>query len=133
MQRRHFILSGIGMLAYAGVGTAALAAADAVAGRGVGVGGQISAARFAAVLNQSFNIYAGPRGVTVQLVKVREGVGSPGLRQFTLSFAGAAEDALDSGTYEVEHAATGKVLMYLDAGKGGKNGIIYRADFNLLA
>jgi hypothetical protein len=128
MQRRQFIVSGIGMLAYAGVGTTAALAAEAVAGQGAA--GQISAAGFRALLNQSFNIYDSVRGITVQLVKVKE---TARARQFTLSFKGAIEDALDSGTYEVEHAATGKLLLYLDANKRARNGVVYRADFNLLA
>ena len=131
MQRRQFIVSGIGVIAYAGVGATAALAAEAVAGQGVA--GQISAAGFRTMLNQSFNIYDSVRGITVQLVKVKETAGSAGARQFTLSFKGAIEDALDSGTYEVEHAATGKLLLYLDADKRAKSGVLYRADFNLLA
>ena len=126
MQRRKFIASGIGLLAYAGLGTAATVA-------GQGAGAALSAARFAAMLNQPFTIYDSVRGIRVQLVSVKEAPASRGLHQFTLTFAGAAEDSLDSGTYEVEHAATGKQLMYLDAHKRGKAGVVYRADFNLLA
>jgi hypothetical protein len=125
MQRRQFIISGIGAAAYAGLGaTAALAAQGAAL--------QLNAASFATMLHQPFNVYDSARGVTVELVKVKEIAGSPGLRQFSLSFKGRAEDGLETGTYEVEHAAIGKVLMYLDADKRGKQGVMYRADFNLL-
>ncbi len=128
MQRRQFIISGVGVAAYAGMGTAGALAASA----GQGLAGQISAAGFSAMLHQDFNIYDSARGVTVQLVKVKQASGAHGARQFSLSFRGAPEDGLDSGTYEVEHAATGKVMMYLDAAKRGKGGVTYRADFNLL-
>lgn len=124
MQRRHFIASGIGMLAWAAGG-------GAIAGSRSGAGA-LSAAGFSAMLNDTFTLYDRVRGVNVQLVKVRKGPASPGTRQFTLSFAGASADALTSGTYEVEHPATGKLLMYLDASRRGQQGMLYRADFNLL-
>lgn len=111
----------MGVLAYAGAGTGATAANV--------VAGPFSASKFSALLNEQFNIYASARGITVQLVNVKEA--GPG--QFSISFKGASEDGLDSGTYEVEHASTGKMPLYLDANKRGKNGVIYRADFNLLA
>jgi hypothetical protein len=120
MHRRHFIGSGlgIGMLCIAGTGSAA---------------GQVSAAGFAALLKDSFNVYDRVRGISVQLVKVRQAAAAPGTRQFSLTFAGSMADALPSGTYEVEHAATGKQLMFLDASGRGQHGVLYRADFNLLA
>lgn len=102
-------------------------AADALAGRAQGAA--LSAGAFSALLNHSFNIYASARGITVQLVKVKE----VSAGQFSICFRGAAEDGLDSGTYEVEHAAIGKMPLYLDANKRAKQGVVYRADFNLLA
>ena len=125
MQRRQFIVNSMGAMAYAGVGSSAFAA-SAIAGQGAA---PLSAGAFTALLKHSFNIYDSVRGITVQLVKVKE-VG-PG--QFSISFQGAAEDGMDSGTYEVEHASTGKMPMYLDANKRGRHGVVYRADFNLLA
>ena len=124
MQRRQFIASSMGALAYAGVGTGAMAA-SVVSGRAAVPG----AATFAALLNEAFTVYASARGITVQLVKVKEL--RPG--QFSISFKGAAQDGLDSGTYDVEHAAIGNLPLYLDADKRGRNGVVYRADFNLLA
>ena len=85
------------------------------------------------MLDESFTVYDSVRGIGVQLVKVRRGASEPGTRQFSLTFAGDKADALASGTYEVEHAATGKLLLYLDASPRGQNGVLYRADFNLLA
>ena len=127
MQRRQFIVSGVGVMAYAGAGMAG--AAVAAAG---GIAGQMSAAGFSAMLHQPFNVYDTKRGVTVELVRVRQAPGQ-GAGQFSLSFAGREGEVLDSGVYEVEHPATGKVMMYLDADKKGSKGVIYRADFNLLA
>lgn len=115
----------MGALACAGAGTGALAANAA---GGQAAAGRLSASGFAALLNEQFNIYASARGITVQLFKVKEA--GPG--QFSICFKGASEDGLDSGTYEVEHASTGKMPLYLDANKRGRNGVVYRADFNLL-
>ncbi len=84
------------------------------------------------MLKETFYIYDGVRGISVQLVKVRQVAETPGSQQFSLTFSGAQADALPSGTYEVEHALTGKQLMYLDASGGGAQGARYRADFNLL-
>lgn len=114
----------MGALAYAGVGSGAMAA-----GALSGSPATPSAAAFAALLNQAFTVYASARGITVQLVKVKEL--RPG--QFSVSFKGAAGEGLDSGTYEVEHAAIGNLPLYLDADKRGRSGVVYRADFNLLA
>lgn len=120
MQRRHFISGGIGigLLCIGGNGSAA---------------GQVSAAGYSAMLKESFNVYDSVRGIRVQLVKVRQVAAAAGTRQFSLTFSGAKADALASGTYEVEHAATGKQMMYLDASSHGQHGVLYRADFNLLA
>ncbi len=127
MQRRQFIIAGIGTLAAVGMGAPAAGAA-----RLQGAAGQVSAGGFSAVLNESFNIYDGARGVTVQLVKVKEIASAQGSRQFSLSFKGGLADGIDSGTYDVEHPAIGKVLMFLDASQRGKGAVMYRADFNLL-
>ncbi len=128
MQRRLFIVSGVGAAAYAGMGTTAALAATALGGKGTV---SVNAQGFASLLNESFNIYDGVRGITVQLVKVQKARDHAG-QQFSLSFSGRSEDALASGTYEVEHGAVGKQMMYLDAQKRGAQSVVYRADFNLL-
>lgn len=113
------------MLACIGSGAAAsMASGSAAAPRG--------AAGFSAMLGDSFMIYDRVRGISVQLVKVRKAKAEPGMQQFTLSFAGSDADALASGTYEVEHPATGKMPLYLDVSRRGRDGMLYRADFNLL-
>lgn len=122
MERRQFILSSASALACAGLSTAMAQTPAKAPG----------AAGFAALVGESFNIYDSVRGMTVQLLKVKQAKSSPGTEQFSLSFSGAGGGALDSGTYEVEHPQTGKLLMYLVAHKAGKN-MLYRADFNLLA
>lgn len=121
MERRQFIMSSAGALACAGMSSAAALAADS----------PMSAASFAAMVGDHFNIYDTVRGVTVQLVKVKQAKESLGSQQFSLSFSGPLAGAFDSGTYEVEHPGSGKQLMYLVAHKTGKNAV-YRADFNLL-
>lgn len=128
MQRRDFIGSGIGIgaLCYAGISGAASAAAYGAPARLTG------AAQFKALLRQQFMVYDGVRGIGVQLVKVRQADAAPGTQQFSLTFSGATADALEGGTYEVEHAAIGKRPMFLDASVRGQNGVSYRADFNLL-
>jgi len=120
MERRQFIMSSAGALACAGM-SPATALADS----------PMSAASFAAMVGDYFNIYDSVRGVTVQLVKVKPAKESPGSQQFSLSFSGPLAFAFESGTYEVEHPGSGKQLMYLVAHKTGKNAF-YRADFNLL-
>jgi hypothetical protein len=122
MERRQFILSSAGALGCAGLSTAVAQTSAKAPG----------AAGFAALVGDWFNVYDSVRGVTVQLLKVKQAKASPGTEQFSLSFSGSGGGALDSGTYEVEHAHTGKLLMYLVAHKAGKN-MLYRADFNLLA
>lgn len=127
MQRRKFMLAGGGALAYAGIGLPnALAAKLARPNK-------ISAAMFTALLNQSFNIYASVRGVSVQLVEVKAGKSYGTHSQFSLKFAGAEGDVLPSGTYEVENASTGKLQMYLDASSNGAQGVNYRAQFTQMA
>lgn len=118
------------MLAAAGMSSAAAMAADAAAKRAVA--GQLSAAGFSALLRQTFAVYGGERGATLLLVKVKEARAQPGMQQFSLHFSGDGAAALDSGMYELEHPQTGKLLMYLDAHKHGRDGVMYRADFNLL-
>lgn len=124
MQRRDFIASGLGVLACAGASTMAFAARHGSAVPG--------AQGYAALLGEQFNIYDGVRGVSVRLVKVREAPAQPGMQQFTLRFEGGRPGALPSGTYEVEHAATGKIGMFLDASAQGADTMLYRADFSLL-
>jgi hypothetical protein len=102
-------------------------------GAAASAAGQRSAAGFEALLNESFMIFDGVRGISVALVKVKSRAATPGLRQFSLTFAGARADALASGTYDVEHAAAGRQPMYLDVSGRGEHGVLYRADFNLLA
>ena len=124
MQRRDFIASGLGALACAGISTAALAASHGGAGPG--------AQAYAALLGEKFIVYDGVRGETVRLVKVRQAPAQPGMQQFTLRFEGGRHGALPSGTYEVDHAATGKIDMFLDASARGADSVLYRADFSLL-
>lgn len=133
MERRHFIVGGAGMLAAAGMSGAAAVAAE-VAGEAArrAVAGEISAAGFSALLNQSFTVHGGLRGATLRLMKVTEAAERPGMRQFSLQFAGDGGAALGTGMHELEHAETGKLMMYLDAQKQGRDAMLYRADFNLL-
>lgn len=129
MYRRQFIASGLGALAWAGVGaTAAAAAAVVPAARGTAPGAQ----GFASLLNQQFKLYDNVRGVAVTLVKITHAPPQPGMQQFTLSFEGERSGALPSGTYEVEHPLTGVTAMYLDASAHGQHAVRYRADFNLM-
>lgn len=124
MQRREFIAGGIGVLAWAGIGTAAHAAGRAEMA--------LDAQGFAALINEQFNIFDSVRGITVRLVKVKPGPAAAGLQQFSLNFEGERAGALPSGTYEVEHALTGKTVLYLDASAHGQHVTRYRADFSLL-
>ena len=130
MQRRQFIMSSAGMLAAAGMSSTAALAADAAARRALA--GQLSAAGFSALLRQSFAVYGGERGATLQLVKVTEVPAQAGMQQFSLHFSGDGGPALESATYELEHPQTGKMMMYLDAHKHGREAVTYRADFSLL-
>ncbi len=123
MQRRHFIASGLAALAWSGIGPAAAAQGA----------GELSARAFATLLGQTFLLYNGARGLRVQLVKVTQAAHRPGTRQFTLAFAGDQAEALPSETYELEHPATGKLMLYLETTRRGQHGVLYRADFNLLA
>lgn len=120
MQRRHFIAGSIGAVTWAGL---ASAASDTQAPQ--------ATSGYAGLVQQHFNIYDSVRGVTVQLIKVKQVPSASGARQFTLTFAGDHAGALASGTYEVEHPVTGKVAMYLHA-RATASGMHYRADFNLL-
>lgn len=123
MQRRDFLTTGIGLLACTGVGTAAAAERT---------GMTLSAQGFARLLNEPFHIFDSVRGVPVRLLTVSKGREQPGVQQFSLSFEGERAGALPSGTYEVEHALTGKLSMYLDASPHGQYATRYRADFSLL-
>ncbi len=122
MQRRHFIASGIAALVWCGVGSGSAAAA-----------GELSASAFSTLLGQTFMLYNGARGLRVRLVKVTQAAPGSGTRQFTLCFTGDRAEALPSDTYELEHPATGKLMLYLETTRRGQHGALYRADFNLLA
>ncbi len=131
MERRKFILSSAGLVACAGMSTSMARAAEAAARRAVA--GELSAAGFSALLNQQFTVYGTARGATLELVKVKDAARpQPGLRQFTLHFKSETGLGLASGSYELEHASTGRMMMYLDADQRGRDAMLYRADFNLL-
>ena len=123
MLRRKFMLAAGGTLAYAGVGLPKALAAKLVRSN------KLSAAMFTALLNQSFNVYASVRGVSVQLVEVKAGKSHPSHSQFSLKFTGVEGEALPSGTYEVDNASSGQLQMYLEASSNGAQGINYRAEF----
>jgi hypothetical protein len=124
MERRKFILGSAGVLACAAVPAGLAIAAQSGAPR-------FAADAYGAVLKQPFTVYDSVRGLQVTLVKIKQGKATPGMQQFSLSFAGQAAGALDSGTYDVEHPQLGRQPMYLVAIKSGKD-MLYRADFNLL-
>jgi hypothetical protein len=129
MERRTFILATGSLLGAAGTGHAAPLAA--LAAPALATAAPVRAASFAALVNQSFNVYASQRGVTMQLATVSQQPSAAGHEQFRLTFSGAGAP-LPSGTYTVEHAAIGQLPMYLEAAGSDAQGARYRADFNLL-
>jgi hypothetical protein len=130
MQRRTFVTVAGTLLSWAGIGSAAPLAGQLL---GRPAAGKLSGAAFAALLDQSFNVYENKRGVAMKLSNVRQHAGAGGFEQFSLSLRAPAGTALVSGTYELEHAAIGLVPVYLEALGQDRGALRYRADFNLLA
>jgi hypothetical protein len=52
-------------------------------------------------------------------------------KQFTVVFSAAAQPAIKSGSYEIEHEATGRQLVFLQPGARQGARVTLRADFNL--
>lgn len=133
MQRRDFVIATGSLLATAGTGATAAASTTTALPRqplilvppGLRV---LNGATFEGVLHQTFNVYASQRGVSMQLVEVRQEKSSAGTEQFTLVFS-APGVTLPSGTYEVEQSAIGKTDIFLQQGEAGKD--VYLAHFNL--
>jgi len=135
MQRREFVMASGSLLAASGVHMpvhAATPPAPALTGIPAGLH-VLNRATFAALLNQSFNVYASKRGVTMQLIEVHDDKARAGAQQFTLVFAADAGTTLGSGTYEVENAMLGMTSMYLQQAGAGAQGALYLAHFNLLS
>lgn len=53
--------------------------------------------------------------------------------QFSLLFAAAAVPAIQAGSYDIEHEAIGRQLLFLQPGARQGARIVLRADFNLQA
>lgn len=128
MERRQFVLASGGLLGCAGLSHARAAAGLA----GARAAGPFSGATFAALAQQSFNVYDGPRGVTMQLLAVSDKHANAQLDQFSLTFAAAAGSTLKSGVYQLEHQLIGQHAVYLEACGSDARGALYRADFSLL-
>lgn len=124
MERRNFLLAASGLLGATGLGQAAALAALPP------TPSQIRMAGFRQLQGQRFNLYQSKRGTSADLVEVKEGKAYPRLEQFTLLFA--TPDQLAPGVYEVEHAAIGRLSLYLHAAGQGAQGLLYRAEFSLL-
>lgn len=129
MQRREFVVATGSLLATGLPEAAPLPRGPAVLTpppRGLKT---LGSASFTALLNQDFNLYQSRHGVTVRLTAIKQLPAPAGGEQFTLVFTTAAGAVLNSGTYEVEHAAIGMTAMYLEAAPQHQ----LLAHFNLLA
>lgn len=128
MQRREFVVAAGSLLATGMPEAATLPRGPVILTPPRGLK-TLGSASFSPLLNQDFNLYQNRHGVTVQLTAVRSLPAPSGGEQFTLTFTAPAGVVLNSGTYDVEHAAIGLTPMYLE--QAPQNQLL--AHFNLLA
>ena len=133
--RRAWLKAGGGSLLAAGLGITAPAAAS----EGAAAGGDFAWSRAVAetLVNQSFWLnHPEHRALQLTLQAVETAQLAPEGRaseQFSLLFSAAAVPAIQAGSYEIEHEATGRQLLFLQPGARQGARILLRADFNLQA
>ncbi|MYN04449.1 hypothetical protein GTP41_20365 [Pseudoduganella sp. DS3] len=135
ISRRALLKAGGGSLLAAGLGLAAkpAAAADAVAA------GDFAWTRALAesLVGQSFWLnHPEHRALSLTLQAVETAQLAPeggGALQFYVLFSAAAVPAIQAGSYEIEHEATGRQLLFLQPSARQGARVTLRADFNLQA
>lgn len=141
MKRREILKMGGSSLALADLGVTASAQAASKGVEAAATNGyRWSKAGATALIGQQFWVNDPKQGaVSVKLEAVRAArataamAGAPASEQFSLYFAGPAGSGLAAGSYEVDHGAIGRFMLYLTPDKKRTGANVYRADFNLLA
>jgi hypothetical protein len=136
--RRALLKAGGGSLVAAGLGVVA-PAASASAPEALAAGGDFTWSRAVAqsLAGQSFWLnHPEHRALQLTLETVEASALAPegsGAQQFCVLFSAAAVPAIKAGSYEIEHSATGRQLLFLQPAARQGARVMLRADFNLQA
>jgi hypothetical protein len=85
-------------------------------------------------IDTTFSIDATPAPVELRLAAVEDVVVEAGALQFSLLFHGSPEQLVPPGTYVLQHAALGLLLLYVAPIQGStRQRILYQACFNVVA
>ena len=91
---------------------------------------------FKAYLGETFWAYGGGVGltkaVTLRLIAVSERQRDAYTERFFVRFRGPGDPVLPKNVLTIEHAQSGKFLLFLEPDGNDAQGRYYRADFNLL-
>jgi len=134
MKRREFLAGYGSALLASSIGLSLAAPAQGAAKGLAPLSGPLGKEQFTAYINQHFWVHAqNHRQSELTLVAVTEGTPRPKHREFALTFAGRETEPLGAGTYNFEHASSGRFQLYLEPAGQGPQGLYYRADFSLLS
>lgn len=138
ISRRALLKAGGGSLLVAGLGLAAKPA-SAAASEAAATGGDFAWSRAVAesLVGQTFWLnHPEHRALQLTLQAVETAQLAPegsAALQFYVLFTAAAVPAIQAGSYEIEHEATGRQLLFLQPSARQGARVTLRADFNLQA
>ena len=130
-RRQFFTVTAASGVVLASSGASALVTrqADLVSRR---VGGSPTQATFASLLGESFKLSSDAAAQHLELVAVQPRATQQPMEQFSLVLRGPAAQALEAGTYRLEHAQSGSFDMHMAPAGSDAQGAFYRAEFSLL-
>jgi hypothetical protein len=132
MKRREFLTGYGSALLASSIGLSLAATARSATTSLPPLSGPLGEEQFTAYINQHFWVHNQNRQSELTLVAVTEGTPRPKHKEVSLTFAGPETESLDAGTYNFEHASSGRFQLYLEPAGQGPQGLYYRADFSLL-
>jgi len=130
-RRQFFTAAAAGGVVLASSGASALAVAppNTLSRR---VGGSPTQATFTSLQGQSFTLRNDASPQHLELVAVQPRATQQAMEQFSLVLRGSAAQALQAGTYRVEHPQSGRFDMHMAPAGSDALGALYRAEFSLL-
>ena len=88
---------------------------------------------FSPLVNEEFNVYIGDTALSARLLEVtplRASRDDPDHQAWSLVFQFPPQQLFDQGTYEFEHADTGRMAVFVVPIGQDENGVRYQAIFN---
>ncbi|HXH02313.1 MAG TPA: hypothetical protein VNN09_03230 [Candidatus Competibacteraceae bacterium] len=142
LNRRHFLLGCTGfwvILPLSGTSAAEKrksSTAHPLPGADIDLSSDLSRAKFATLLGETFEVYGGTGLVLVNQLRLHEivdqEVSTPEVEQFNLRFTAALDTRLPAAVYTMRHALAGQTTLRLEPdGEDGQQRY-YRAVFALL-